>query len=345
MLFVPRLLNQVLPALSSDVEQVRKAGSRVNASLVEYIMSVTDDEEKSDVSGAEDGPSGANKRDGKDAATISKGQRLEAPESHEPESRSSMSGDELDDSKRSLSLDYEASITALTTQFLNENEATRAASLSWLIMLQRKAPKKVLAAHDGTFPALLRTLADTSDTVVTRDLQLLCQISRNSDDTYFSFFMVNLLRLFSDDRRLLETRGNLIIRQLCLNLSPEKIYRTMSDCLEKEDDTEFASIMVQNLNNNLITAPELGELRKKLRTWDQRVRLQCLAHRCKLPLITNRTAKHSSWSFSGRGATTQWLRYRCVCWLKRTSKHTICFKSCKYIWGLDYTHPTDFMQC
>lgn len=28
--------------------------------------------------------------------------------------------------------------------------------------------------------------------------------------------------------------------------------------------------MVQNLNNNLITAPELGELRKKLRTWDQR---------------------------------------------------------------------------
>ena len=30
--------------------------------------------------------------------------------------------------------------------------------------------------------------------------------------------------------------------------------------------------MVQNLNNNLITAPELSELRKKLRyTWDSRV--------------------------------------------------------------------------
>lgn len=147
---------------------------------------------------------------------------------------------------------------------------------------------KVLAAHDGTFPALLKTLSDTSDTVVTRDLQLLSQISKNSDDSYFMFFMVNLLKLFCTDRRLLETRGNLIIRQLCLNLSPERIYRTMADCLEKdevthlpcllvteglmEQDVEFASIMVQNLNNNLITAPELSELRRKLRNWEIRVR-------------------------------------------------------------------------
>jgi len=82
--------------------------------------------------------------------------------------------------------------------------------------------------------------------------------------------MVNLLKLFCTDRRLLETRGNLIIRQLCVNLSPERIYRTMADCLEKDEDVEFASIMVQNLNNNLITAPELADLRKKLRTWDSR---------------------------------------------------------------------------
>lgn len=29
--------------------------------------------------------------------------------------------------------------------------------------------------------------------------------------------------------------------------------------------------MVQNLNNNLITAPELADLRKKLRSWDTKV--------------------------------------------------------------------------
>ncbi len=47
--------------------------------------------------------------------------------------------------------------------------------------------------------------------------------------------MINLLELFSTDRRLLETRGSLIIRQLCLNLNIERIYRTFAEILEKED--------------------------------------------------------------------------------------------------------------
>ncbi|KAI8248948.1 hypothetical protein K4K58_011244, partial [Colletotrichum sp. SAR11_239] len=133
-----------------------------------------------------------------------------------------------------------------------------------------KAPRKVLAFNDGTFPALLKTLSDPAEAVVTKDLQLLSQISRNSEDDYFSNFMVNLLQLFATDRKLLETRGNLIIRQLCVSLSAERIYRTLADCIEKEEDVEFASIMVQNLNNNLITAPELSELRKRLRNLESK---------------------------------------------------------------------------
>ena len=132
-------------------------------------------------------------------------------------------------------LDYAAAVNSLTLQFLNENEATRVAALSWLIMLHRKAPRKVVAFNDGTFPALLKTLSDPAEAVVTKDLQLLSQISRNSEDSYFASFMVNLLQLFSTDRNLLEVRGNLIIRQLCMNLSPERIYRTLADCLEKEE--------------------------------------------------------------------------------------------------------------
>ena len=123
----------------------------------------------------------------------------------------------------------------MTLQFLNENEGTRVAALSWLIMLHRKAPRKVLAFNDGTFPALLKTLSDPAEVVVTKDLQLLSQISRNSEDGYFTSFMINLLQLFSTDRKLLEVRGNLIIRQLCMNLSPERIYRMLADCLEKEE--------------------------------------------------------------------------------------------------------------
>lgn len=47
------------------------------------------------------------------------------------------------DEYRGTSLDYEASVNALTLQFLNESEATRVAALSWLLMLQRRAPRKV----------------------------------------------------------------------------------------------------------------------------------------------------------------------------------------------------------
>jgi len=137
-------------------------------------------------------------------------------------------------------------------------------------MLHRKAPGRILSIDDGTFPALLKTLSDPSEAVVTRDLLLLSQISRNSEEAYFTSFMVNLLKLFCTDRRLLETRGNLIIRQLCVTLSAERIYKTMAETLEKDEDVEFASIMVQNLNNNLITAPQLADLRKRLRNLETR---------------------------------------------------------------------------
>jgi vacuole morphology and inheritance protein 14 len=168
-------------------------------------------------------------------------------------------------------LDYAAAVNSLTLLFLNDHEATRVAALTWLIMLHRKAPRKIVAFNDGTFPALLKTLSDPAEAVVTKDLQLLSQISRNSEDDYFSNFMVSLLQLFSTDRKLLETRGNLIIRQLCMTLSAERIYRTLAECIEKEEDVEFASIMVQNLNNNLITAPELADLRKRLRNLETKV--------------------------------------------------------------------------
>jgi vacuole morphology and inheritance protein 14 len=125
---------------------------------------------------------------------------------------------------------------------------------------------------DGTFPALLKTLSDTSEEVIKHDLQLLAQISSSSEESYFKAFMVNLLDLFSTDKRLLETRGSLIIRQLCLSLNTERIYRTLAEILEKEEDLEFASDMVQKLNLILITCPELAESRKRLKTLETRVR-------------------------------------------------------------------------
>ncbi|RUS14647.1 vacuole-associated enzyme activator complex component, partial [Endogone sp. FLAS-F59071] len=164
--------------------------------------------------------------------------------------------------------DYQATVNALMLQLLNEHEETRVASLEWLLMLHKKAAHKILATDDGTFPALLKTLSDASEEVVKRDLQLLAQISSYSDDEYFTRFMINLLTLFSTDRRLLDSRGSLIIRQLCLSLNSERIYTTFAEILEKDEDLEFASLMVQNLNIILITSPELSDLRKRLKNLD-----------------------------------------------------------------------------
>ena len=44
--------------------------------------------------------------------------------------------------------DYQASVNALTVQFLSEHEETRIAALKWLIMLHQKAPKKVFECAD-----------------------------------------------------------------------------------------------------------------------------------------------------------------------------------------------------
>ncbi|KAI5196706.1 ARM repeat-containing protein [Aureobasidium subglaciale] len=267
--FVPRLLSQVLPALSHGVPTVRAAANRVNTALMGHIMSLPEDGQQQQAQ-----PKTPVEPTRRDSIPIRQ-RKANSPDMVAESASADFNATSIPPTPHpsppvSTELDYEAAVNSLTLQFLNEHEATRVAALAWLIMLHRKSPRKTLAIHDGTFPALLKTLSDPADAVVTRDLTLLSQISKNSDDSYFTSFMVNLLKLFCTDRKLLENRGNLIIRQLCLNLSAERIYRTLADCLEKDEDVEFASIMVQNLNNNLITAPELADLRKRLRNLENR---------------------------------------------------------------------------
>ncbi|KAF4823587.1 Protein VAC14-like protein [Colletotrichum siamense] len=274
--FTPKVLAHMLPAMASGVESIRQAAARVNAGLMDYVVSLSDEPGIGGLSHSNTRiPLSSERQDGASSAraSLSSSRDLEmrSPTPAQGHNRSlSTPNPPSSTAHPQVDLDYAAAVNALTLLFLNDHEATRVAALTWLIMLHRKAPRKVLAFNDGTFPALLKTLSDPAEAVVTKDLQLLSQISRNSEDDYFSNFMVNLLQLFATDRKLLETRGNLIIRQLCVSLSAERIYRTLADCIEKEEDVEFASIMVQNLNNNLITAPELSELRKRLRNLESK---------------------------------------------------------------------------
>ncbi|KAI9932716.1 hypothetical protein MW887_008965 [Aspergillus wentii] len=290
--FVPPLLTRVLPAMSSTSDQVRQAANRVNTSLLEYIVSLPETEERQTTTSKL--PPATPSKESFERRSSTPNTKPPDASGSDPQKQSSqeLSNDQTPRSSiistpiPSVGLDYSAAVESLTLHFLNDNEVTRVAAFSWLIMLHRKAPRKILTFNDGSFGALLKTLSDPAEAVVTKDLQLISQISRSSEDKHFFGFMVDLLRLFSTDRHLLEVRGNLIIRQLCMNLSPERIYRNLAECLEKEEastvsdledkllipsqDIEFASIMVQNLNNNLITAPELSELRKRLRNLDSR---------------------------------------------------------------------------
>ncbi|KAK3989650.1 vacuolar protein 14 C-terminal Fig4p binding-domain-containing protein [Cladorrhinum sp. PSN332] len=275
--FTPKILANLLPAMASGVESIRQAAARVNTSLMDYVVSLSDDAELATMQPPSRPQLESSRQDGTTSTRVSLSSSRELEMRSPTPAQGAPGGGNrafagtpttatsATQLQPQADLDYAAAVNSLTLLFLNDHEATRVAALTWLIMLHRKAPRKVLAFNDGTFPALLKTLSDPAEAVVTKDLQLLSQISRNSEDDYFTNFMVNLLQLFSTDRKLLETRGNLIIRQLCTSLSAERIYRTLADCIEKEEDLEFASIMVQNLNNNLITAPELAELRKRLR--------------------------------------------------------------------------------
>ena len=276
----------MLPAMASTNETIHQAATRVNGCLMDYVVSLSDEPSirgqppaQSHAQSTSRLPTPGERNEGlsSNRGSLASSRDLDSP-SPAPgglQNRSMSTPAETNVPHQQSDLDYGAAVSSLTLLFLNDHEATRVAAMTWLIMLHRKAPQKVLAFGDGIFPALLKTLSDPSDSVVTKDLQLMSQISRTSEDLYFHKFMVNLLSLFSTDRKLLETRGNLIIRQLSLSLSPERIYRTMAECIEKEEDLEFASIMVQNLNNNLITAPQLSDMRKRLRNLDTKVNPQC----------------------------------------------------------------------
>ncbi|GAA6008586.1 hypothetical protein JCM11491_003357 [Sporobolomyces phaffii] len=203
--------------------------------------------------------------------------------------------------------DYAATVNEVTFALVSENEETQVAALQWLLMLHQKAPRKIITPSDAGLPRglaneaptpggrhrqnshpttsssavngisialLLKILSEATEQVVRYNIQLVAQISTCSvleemGIDYFPSFMKGVLDLFSTDRKLLENKGSFIIRQLCANLNPERIYRTCAELLEKdESDLEFSSIMVQNLMLIMITSPELADFRRRLRTLD-----------------------------------------------------------------------------
>ena len=159
---------------------------------------------------------------------------------------------------------------ALKQHLLDQHDQTRLQALEWLMMLHAKSPTKLFSIQDGSISVLLRVLSDPSEEVILCDLRLLTQICSRADEHHFRLFLTDLLERFAADRRLLESWGSLIIRQLCVHLQTERVFPVLADILDTYEDLEFASIMVQNLNMILVASQELKPLRRRIRALDTR---------------------------------------------------------------------------
>lgn len=164
-------------------------------------------------------------------------------------------------------------VEVLRTQIQSGASPSRIMALNWIHHLFECLQDKMVAHIDVLFPTLFRVLSDASDEAVLLVLQVFALIStsnrsnaeKNYND-YFTKFIIVLMDLFRTDRTLLEARGSFIIRQLCMLLSPEDIYKTLSETIANESDSNFASVMVKILSSILLTSTELHDLRMKLKT-------------------------------------------------------------------------------
>lgn len=157
--FVPGLLSHVLPKMSHDVDTVRQAANRVNASLMDYIMSLSDDNHPAGTTGGQiqlpnslsalgKELTGVERRDSNLSSrllkTVIRDQAADVRSVDSKGTRTPTPAEERGPEPRPVpELDYQAAVNALTLLFLNEHEATRVAAIAWLIMLHRMAPGKV----------------------------------------------------------------------------------------------------------------------------------------------------------------------------------------------------------
>ncbi|KAA3462718.1 protein VAC14-like protein [Gossypium australe] len=159
--------------------------------------------------------------------------------------------------------DVGAILSITRRQLDSEWEATRIEALHWISTLLNRHRAEVLCFLNDIFDTLLKALSDSSDEVVLLVLDIHACIAQ--DPLNFRQLLVFLVHNFRVDHSLLERRGALIIRRLCVLLDAERVYRELSTILEGEADLDFACIMVQALNLILLTSSELSELRGLLK--------------------------------------------------------------------------------
>ncbi|CAK1553136.1 unnamed protein product [Leptosia nina] len=169
-------------------------------------------------------------------------------------------------------------VVDLLTQMVHHTSVhTKIAALDWILHLYSKLPTEMYGETERIFGPSVVALTDTSDEVVRRAIALLAEICSCEPETdarraldsspYYRKFLKALLQLLAADENLLEDRGAFIIRQLCVVLPAEEVYRALADTLVAERDLRFAGRFVDVLSAILLTAPELHATRRRLRAF------------------------------------------------------------------------------
>mmetsp|Transcript_35389 Transcript_35389/g.69936 ORF Transcript_35389/g.69936 Transcript_35389/m.69936 type:complete len:741 (-) Transcript_35389:71-2293(-) len=181
------------------------------------------------------------------------------------------------------SLDEEIPVSPLVDRLIRsmqerESMAVRTACLQWICMMLAHCPAQMLrrSTLQRLFDPIFHTLVLPDEQVVVAALQVLANImgGRNPEEDWlededssgdlFSVVTQKLLHLFAVDRRILETRGRLMIRQLCGHLDPRQFYVTVARAIKQEKDLELAQQLVQTFSWILLTAAETKSLREEL---------------------------------------------------------------------------------
>ncbi|XP_045502249.1 protein VAC14 homolog [Colias croceus] len=276
------VLCAVLPALAYTDEprkKIREIAATVNLQLIKLV------ESESEI------PEAAMKGlslDDKEKEKV----KQEASNAEEKENKETDTKDQEESGTVGEKLNLVAVVGVLTQMLHHNSVHTKIAALDWILHLYNKLPSEMYPQTETVFSPALGALTDGSDEVVRRAIALLaeicsCQPQPNNTTTnttadssenaelpvdleaspYYYKFLKALLRLLAADENLLEDRGAFIIRQLCVLLPAEEVYRALAHTLRGERELRFAGRLVDVLSAILLTAPELHHTRRRLRAF------------------------------------------------------------------------------
>ncbi|XP_063386036.1 protein VAC14 homolog isoform X1 [Cydia fagiglandana] len=208
----------------------------------------------------------------------------------EAESPSSSPGPDEGDEEDRGRINLDAVVGILIQMVHHSSVHTKVAALEWFLHLYNKMPNQMSAQSGQVFVSAVGSLTDAADEVVRRSLAVTAEICTCTPGSpgdlesspYYYKFLQALLRLLAADENLLEDRGAFIIRQLCVLLNAEDIYKALSKILVDEPNLKFAATVVDVLSIILLTAAELQDLRLQLRNFTAPATQQLFAglYRC-----------------------------------------------------------------